>query len=88
MGSNLNFEVAAPGTSDKVTISNGTAGLTLNGGQVNVTDTGRMAIGTYVIMDYTTTAGLAGGVGNMLSEALPQVLITTSLTTRERQTSS
>lgn len=62
MLSNLNFELGAPGTGDKIDVTL-TDGLTINGGTVNLFDAGGLAPGTYTLIDYLGT--LSGAFSNL-----------------------
>lgn len=59
-GAALDFELAAPGTADRVDV---TGLLTLNGGTINLNDTGGLTIGTYTLLNYGTLSGSIGALG-------------------------
>jgi autotransporter-associated beta strand protein len=51
-GSLLDFELGAPGTGDVLSITAADS-LTINGGTLNLTDTGGLAVGTYSLINYS-----------------------------------
>jgi autotransporter-associated beta strand protein len=53
-GTILDFDLAAPGTSDRLNV-NLLNGLTINGGTLNLTNAGGLAAGTYTLIDYAGT---------------------------------
>ncbi len=59
-GAVLDFELAAPGTADRVDVS---GLLTLNGGSISLVDTGGLAIGTYNLLNYGTLSGSIHALG-------------------------
>jgi autotransporter-associated beta strand protein len=65
-GSLLNFDLAAPGTSDLINVTD-TDGLTIDGvGAVNLFDAGGLAVGNYTLIDYAGTiqgSGVAAFLG-------------------------
>jgi fibronectin-binding autotransporter adhesin len=66
-GSFLDFDLAAPGTSDLINVTN-VDGLTINGvGSVNLTNAGGLAAGSYTLIDY---AGVlqGGDIASFLSQ--------------------
>lgn len=59
-GAVLDFELGAPGIADRVDV----AGLlTLNGGSINLIDTGGLTLGTYTLFNYGTFSGSIGALG-------------------------
>lgn len=67
-GSILDFELGAPGTSDKLN-STLSGGLTINGGTVHLTNAGGLAAGLYTLIDYT--GALVGTVDNFVLGSVP-----------------
>src|SRR5439155_9641478 len=61
-GSVLDMELGAPTSSDRINVTTG-SGLTLNGGEVDLTDTGGLDVGTYTLIDYSGT--LLGSLSNL-----------------------
>jgi autotransporter-associated beta strand protein len=59
-GSVLDFELASSGIGDRVNV---TGLLTLNGGSINLFDTGTMSEGTYTLIDYGTLSGSIASLG-------------------------
>jgi autotransporter-associated beta strand protein len=59
-GSVLDFELGIPGIGDRVNV---TGLLTLNGGSINLFNTGTMSEGNYTLIDYGTLSGSVSSLG-------------------------
>jgi len=67
-GSILDYELGAPGNSDRLNV-NLSGGLTINGGILNLTNLGGLAAGTYTLIDYA--GALTGTVDSILFGTVP-----------------
>ena len=66
-GSLLDIQLGAPSSADLINVTGGTT--TINGGTLNLTDEGGLAIGTYPIIDYVGV--LAGSASNLTFGTTP-----------------